>query len=114
MRGISRALTAVAAEYEDLLQQGHRQAQFILQQIPQFDTEEAPSAVPSRTFEPRYQIPAVLVGVARPEDNGREMNEQEAYMRLIKNKTYQDAEVIDVQLTKDGTYGEIDLEKLDE
>lgn len=112
MRGISRALTAVAATYEDLVQQGNRQAQLILQQIPQFDTENHQAAPPVRSFEPRYQIPIHIVGVARPEDQGRQMTEQEAYMKLIKNKTYQDAEVIDVQLNAEGTYGEIDLDKL--
>jgi hypothetical protein len=60
------------------------------------------------------QIPIVIAGLARPEDTGNKLSEHEAYLLLIKNKTYQDAEVIDLALNEEGTYSGIDLEKLPE
>lgn len=91
MRGISRALTAVAAHYEDLAQAGNRAALAVLQQIPQFDSVEGPAKVPVRTFEARVPAPIVLAGVMRAEDRGRDLPEHEAYLQLIRNRTYHEA-----------------------
>lgn len=90
MRHISRAFLAVGAGYEEQAQEGSRVALAILEKMPQFDTEEPASQYPERPFCERRDVNLNITGLARPEDRGRALSGSEAYLALIKNKTYEE------------------------
>lgn len=90
MRHISRAFLAVGAGYEEQAQAGSRVALTILEKMPQFDTEEPASQYPDRPFHDRRDVNLNITGLSRPEDRGRTLSGPEAYLALIKNKTYEE------------------------
>jgi hypothetical protein len=113
MYGIGRGLLAVAAGYEEQAQEGGRHAVTILGLIPEFDSEEPASQAPQRPFSPQRDINLNITGVHRPADQGAQLTDQEAYLQLIKHKTYEEvAPMLEAEQTEDGDYAVIDLETL--
>ena len=94
MREISRCFLAVGAGYEDQLQQGSRTAGWMLERMPQFDTDESPEQTPAHPFQIAKQSQVFISGLERESARGAEMSEQQAYLEVIKHKTYAEIEAI--------------------
>lgn len=111
MRAVSRAFLAVGASYEDQAQMGSRNAIRMLEAMPQFDTEEAASQAPERPFQIAKDVNLKISGVVQREDVGSHMSPQQAYLEMIKHKTYEEIETV-VSDTKalEGEYAEIEFE----
>lgn len=90
MRAISRGMMAVAAGYEDMAQEGSRSALHMLSTIPQFDTVDPPAQTPQRPFIVQKELNVNITGVESHSTQGMQLTEQEAYMQLIKHKTYEE------------------------
>ena len=110
MRAISRSFLAVGAAYEEQAQNGSRSAIRMLESMPQFDTEEAAAQAPERPFQIAKDVNLKISGVVQREDVGSHMTPQQAYLELIKHKTYQEVEGAVEAEVLDGDYVEIDLE----
>jgi hypothetical protein len=111
-RGISRALMAIAAEYEEQLQGGSRSAQWMLERIPNFDTHDDRSVpAPQLPFFLKSEVNVNVSGIISHETAGKQLSEQEAYMQLIKCKTYEEMEqVVELKLDDDVIYGILELD----
>lgn len=90
MRGIARGTLAVAAGYEDMVQNGNRSALQMLSMIPHFDSDEPAEQKPQRPFLPQQELNLNITGVERADMRGAELSPQEAYLQLIKYKTYEE------------------------
>ncbi len=115
MRGISRGMLAVAAGYEDQAQEGSRHAVTMLSVIPQFDSEEPAEQVPQRPFMQQKDINLNISGVDSTTTRGAHLTEQEAYLQLIKYKTYEEIRsgVLDASQDDEGDYAVINLKNED-
>lgn len=113
MRGVSRALLAVGAGYEEQAQEGSRTALAMLEHLPQFDTEDPQEQVPLQPFKPRQEMQVHIAGLADPAKQGQQLTEQEAYLQLIRHKTYQEVEasaaVMDLEQAADGSYSVLEI-----
>ena len=110
MRAISRSFLAIGASYEEQAQQGSRTAVRMLETMPQFDTEEAAAQAPERPFLIAKDVNLKISGVVQREDVGSHLTPQQAYLELIKHKTYQEVEGAVEPEVLDGEYAEIELE----
>jgi hypothetical protein len=110
MRAVSRSFLAVGAAYEEQAQQGSRTAVRMLETMPQFDTEEVAAQAPERPFQITKDVNLKISGVVQQEDVGSHMSPQQAYLELIKHKTYQEVEEAVESEVLDGEYAEIELE----
>ncbi len=90
MRGISRGILAVAASYEELAQNGNKNALHMLGLMPHFDSEEPTSQAPQLPLSPKQEVNVNITGVSQVETRGAQLSEQEAYLQLIKHKTYEE------------------------
>ena len=86
-----------------MAQQGNRTAAGLLALMPQFDSEEPASQRPQQPFMPKQEVNLNITGLSRVETQGAQLSEQEAYLQLIKHKTYEEisAEVLETEQTKD-------------
>lgn len=110
MRAISRSFLAIGAAYEEQAQQGSRTAARLLETMPQFDTEEVASQAPERPFQIAKDVNLKISGVVQREDIGSHMSPQQAYLEMIKHKTYQEIEGAAAPEVLEGEYAEIELE----
>lgn len=111
MKGIARGILAVSAGYEEQAQTGNRNALALLALMPEFDSEEPADQAPQRPFMPQRELNVNVTGVARRIDQGALLSEQEAYLTLIKNKTYEEitAAVLETERTDTGDYAVLDI-----
>jgi len=111
MRALSRAVLAISVEYEELLQQGSKGAQWMLEKLPEFDSTEKAAQAPSRPFEPRAQLQLNISGVVSHETAGAHLTAQQAYLQLIKHKSYEEMQpVLEAQQSAAGDYVVLDFE----
>ena len=112
MRGISRGILAVAAAYEELAQEGNRSAANLLALMPNFDSKEPADQKPQRPFLPQQEVNLNITGVTRLITHGAQLSEQEAYLQLIKHKTYEEisAEVLETEQGNDGDFRVLTLD----
>ena len=112
MRSISRALLAVGAGYEEQAQQGSRVALAMLEYLPQFDTEEHPTQIPTHPFHAKHEVQVNLTGLERPDQKGATLTAQQAYLQLIRHKTYEEVEedVLETIEADDGEYTVLDIQ----
>ena len=112
MRAVSRAFLAVGASYEDQAQLGSRNAIRMLEAMPQFDTEEAASQAPERPFQTAKDVNLKISGVVQREDIGSHMTPQQAYLELIKHKTYEEVvpKALEAEEVEDVDYVEIEFD----
>jgi hypothetical protein len=115
MRYISRGFLAVGSGYEELGIKG--QANFaskMLEHLPSFDSVEPQQQAPQYALRTRTEMSVQLTGLARREDYGKELTEQEAYQRLIKNRMYEEVaeEVIEAVRVNDGEFVVLELERV--
>lgn len=114
MRGISRGVLAVAASYEELAQEGSRQAMHMLSLMPQFDSKEPADQKPQRPFLAQQEISLNITGINARAERGQQLTEQEAYLKLIKHKTYEEisaaAAAMETEQTEEGDYRVVEIE----
>jgi hypothetical protein len=91
MEKLSRGLLAVAAGYEDATAKGLRTGSFLLERLQGFDPAEAPTQRRENFFTREQEVNVRLSGVVQQENIGGEMTPLEAYQRVIKFKTHQEA-----------------------
>lgn len=111
MRGISRAVLAVAAGYEEQAQAGSRHAMTLLGLMPEFDSKEPSDQIPGQSFLPKRQYYVDITGLNRTQDRGKELSPQEAYLQLIKYKTYEEiaGKSLDAEQVEEGDYRVVEL-----
>lgn len=111
MRGISRALLAVGAGYEEQAQNGSRNALSLLEHLPQFDTQEPTEQLPTRPFYSKQEMEVHITGVARAEERGQHLSAQEAYLQLIKHKTFEEVpqKVIEAAEISEGEFQVLEI-----
>lgn len=112
MRGISRALLAVSAGYEEEVVKGNVGVLKLLQQVPMLDSREPAHQAPQRPFAPSHDVNVRITGVSAPETEGRQLTGQQAYLKLIRHKTYEDLETVadSMEDAEDADYKVIELE----
>lgn len=113
MRSISRACLAVGASYEERALEGSSNAAKMLEIIPQFDTQNTPEQLPTFPFRAKQEVDVNITGIASAQDKGKHLTAQEAYLSLIKNKTYEEMEP-EVLETVEGEDGEFTVLTIDE
>lgn len=91
MTYISRGLLAVAAGYESATANGLRTGAFLLERLQGFDPAEPPAQRREDFFTPTKEVNLNITGVQRQETMGAELTPLEAYQRMIKFKTHQEA-----------------------
>jgi hypothetical protein len=110
MRALSRAVLAISVEYEELLQQGSKGAMWMLEKMPEFDSTEKAAQAPARPFEPRAQINLNISGVVSHETAGAQLTAQQAYLQLIKHKSYEEMmPLLEAQQVHEGEFVEIEF-----
>lgn len=111
MRAVSRALGALAVGYEERLQEGLRTASWMLERIPEFDSIEPQAQTPTYSMQVAKEFKVNLTGLERPEEVGKQLSAQEAYLQLIKHKSIDDLRTEVQTLTKgdDGIYAVVEL-----
>lgn len=116
MRYISRGFLAVGSGYEELGRKGLANfAAKMLEHVPSFDSVEPQQQAPQFAMRPRTEMQVQLTGLTRREDYGKELTEQEAYQRLIKNRTYEEVpeEVIEAVRVNDGEFVVLEIEHVE-
>lgn len=85
---ISRCMTAIANEYEELIGYGNAAgALFMLKNIPDFDPDEPAGAPPIQFFNDRKEVllQTEVIGAAYSSEEGSEDEDPiDAYMRLVR------------------------------
>jgi len=111
MRAISRALLAVGAGYEEQAQDGSRTAIAMLERLPQFDSEEPSEQIPVLPFQRQQEVQVNISGLQRAAEQGQQLTAQEAYLKIIKHKTFKEveADVMELEKTEDGTYSVLEI-----
>lgn len=88
---LSRAFTAVAATYEDMIGKVSGQGPiFMLKNIPDYDDLMPPDITATQPFQERVIVEGRIAGVSRPEDEGTDMTPRLAYLKLIKGEIVAD------------------------
>lgn len=84
---LSRAFTAVAAGYEEMIGKVSGQGPiFMLQNIPDYDDLMPAGVSATQPFQSRLIVEGRVAGVSRPEDEGTDMTPRTAYLKLIKGE----------------------------
>jgi len=114
MRVISRALLAISVEYEELLQKGGKTAAWMLEKMDNFDSLEPTGQLPVRFFRSSSDVNLRISGlVSSPEQRGMELTAQEAYLQLIKHKSYDDMRPILQAQQQEGEFVVADIPDVD-
>ena len=109
MRNISRSFLAVAAAYEEEAANGNRNALSLLALVPQFDSKEPANQEPQRPFQPQQPINLNITGLRSSETAGAQLTAQEAYLQLIRNKSFEEVEPTKTEKVIDGEYAVIEI-----
>jgi hypothetical protein len=111
LRAVSRSLSALQVGYEEKVQEGVKTATWMLERIPEFDSIEPQAQPPTYSMQVAKEFNVHVTGLTRPEETGKQLSAQEAYLQLIKHKSIEDlrTEVQTLTQGEDGTYSVVEI-----